>query len=59
MTAAQNAPEPIAASHEEERTTVRRLSARASRADAARLTEEEIEAAELEAEEWARRVNRC
>ena len=37
----------------------RYLSAKASRADAAALTEEEREAAEREAEEWARRVNCC
>jgi hypothetical protein len=37
----------------------RRLSARASRAGAALLSDEEIEAAEAEAEAWARRVNSC
>ncbi len=37
----------------------RYLSAKASRADAATMTEEEREAAEREAEEWARRVNCC
>ncbi len=47
----------VGAAQDEEPT--RRLSARASRADAAQMTEEEIEAAEREAEEWARRVNRC
>ncbi len=49
----------VAASQDEESTPARRLSARASRADAVLLTDEEIEAAEREAEEWARRVNRC
>ncbi len=37
----------------------RRLSARASGPGAALLSEEEIEAAEAEAEAWARRVNCC
>ena len=37
----------------------RYLSAKASRAEAAAMTEEELEAAEREAEEWARRVNCC
>ena len=37
----------------------RYLSAKASRADASAMTEEEREAAEREAEEWARRVNCC
>ncbi len=37
----------------------RRLSAKATRKDGTSLTEEEIEAAEAEAEAWARRVNSC
>ena len=37
----------------------RRLSAKASRKDGQPLSEEEIEAAEAEAEAWARRVNSC
>jgi hypothetical protein len=36
-----------------------RLSARASGPGAGALTAEEVEEAEREAEEWARRVNRC
>ena len=35
------------------------LSAKANRASAAGMTEEECEAAEREAKEWARRVNCC
>ena len=35
------------------------MSAKATGPEGARLTEEEIEAAEAEALEWARRVNRC
>jgi len=35
------------------------MSAKAAGPEGARLTEEEIEAAEAEALEWARRVNRC
>ncbi len=38
---------------------VLRLSARASGKDASQLSEAEIEAAEAEAEAWARRVNSC
>jgi hypothetical protein len=37
----------------------KRLSAKASRKGGRQLTEAEIEAAEAEAEEWARRVNSC
>jgi len=37
----------------------KRLSAKATRKDGSRLTEAEIEAAEAEAEAWARRVNSC
>ena len=37
----------------------RRLSARAAGPEGEKLTPEEIEAAEEEALEWARRVNRC
>ena len=37
----------------------RRLSAKASRKNGPPLTEAEIEAAEEEAEAWARRVNSC
>ena len=37
----------------------KRLSARAARKDGQPLTEAEIEAAEAEAEAWARRVNSC
>lgn len=36
-----------------------RLSAKATRNDGSKLTEAEIEAAEEEAEAWARRVNSC
>lgn len=36
-----------------------RLSAKATRKDGSKLTEAEIEAAEQEAEAWARRVNSC
>lgn len=36
-----------------------RLSARATGPGAAALSAEEVEEAEREAEEWARRVNRC
>ncbi len=36
-----------------------RLSARASRAGSGIMTAEEVEEAEREAEDWARRVNRC
>jgi hypothetical protein len=36
-----------------------RLSAKASRRDGVALSEAEIEAAEAEAEAWARRVNSC
>jgi hypothetical protein len=36
-----------------------RLSAKATRKDGPPLTEAEIEAAEAEAEAWARRVNSC
>jgi len=36
-----------------------RLSAKAMRKDGSKLTETEIEAAEEEAETWARRVNSC
>jgi hypothetical protein len=36
-----------------------RLSAKATRKDAQALTEAEIEAAEEEAQAWARRVNSC
>ncbi len=36
-----------------------RLSAKASRPNAHTLTEAELEAAEEEAEAWARRVNSC
>jgi hypothetical protein len=36
-----------------------RLSAKATRKDGSKLTESEIEAAEEEAEAWARRVNSC
>ena len=35
------------------------LSAKATRKDGSKLTEAEIEAAEEEAEAWARRVNSC
>ena len=35
------------------------LSAKAMRKDGSKLTEAEIEAAEEEAEAWARRVNSC
>ncbi len=37
----------------------KRLSAKAARKDGQPLTEPEIEAAEEEAEVWARRVNSC
>jgi hypothetical protein len=37
----------------------KRLSAKAARKDGRPLTEAEIEAAEAEAEAWARRVNSC
>jgi hypothetical protein len=37
----------------------KRLSAKAARKDGHPLTEAEIEAAEAEAEVWARRVNSC
>ena len=37
----------------------RYLSAKATRKDGSKLTEAEIEAAEEEAEAWARRVNSC
>jgi len=37
----------------------RRLSARAAGPEGEKLTPEEIEVAEEEALEWARRVNRC
>ena len=37
----------------------KRLSAKATHKDGSRLTEAEIEAAEAEAEAWARRVNSC
>lgn len=37
----------------------KRLSARAARKDGLPLTDAEIEAAEAEAEAWARRVNSC
>lgn len=37
----------------------KRLSAKANRKTGPPLTEEEIEAAEAEAEAWARRVNSC
>lgn len=43
----------------DEEIAVRRLSARACGPDAASMTDEEVEAAECEAEEWARRVNQC
>ena len=36
-----------------------RLSAKATRKDGSKFTEAEIEAAEEEAEAWARRVNSC
>ena len=36
-----------------------RLSAKATRKDGSKLTESEIEAAEEEAEAWARSVNSC
>lgn len=50
--------------HESEDTrddlpAAQRLSARASGSGAAALSAEEVEEAEREAEEWARRVNRC
>ena len=35
------------------------MSTRATGPEGARMSEEEIEAAEAEALEWARRVNRC
>jgi len=44
---------------EPESPPVRRLSAKASGPGAAKLTEAEIEAAEAEAEAWARRCNSC
>ena len=59
MSAIPEDAEAKAASSNEDTEPVRRLSARASRAEAALWSEEEIEAAEREAEEWARRVNRC
>jgi hypothetical protein len=37
----------------------KRLSAKANRKDGQPLTDAEIEAAEAEAEDWARRVNSC
>ena len=37
----------------------KRLSAKATRKDGAPLSEAEIEAAEAEAEAWARKVNSC
>ena len=53
----QEAQEPLLADIAEE--PVRRLSAKATRSHGHDLTEEEIEAAEAEAEAWARRVNCC
>ncbi len=38
---------------------VRRLSAKAAHPNGRAMTEDEIEAAEAEAEAWARRVNCC
>jgi hypothetical protein len=50
--------EEIPARHEDA-DAPKRLSAKANRKDGEPLTEAEIEAAEAEAEAWARRVNSC
>lgn len=47
---------PLTAEDEE---VPKRLSAKATRKNGQPLTEAEIEAAEAEAEAWARRVNSC
>lgn len=52
-------PKQESEDNRDELSSVQRLSARASGPGAAALSAEEVEEAEREAEEWARRVNRC
>jgi hypothetical protein len=52
-------PQLISTENESEIEAPKRLSAKAAHPDGSKLTEAEIEAAETEAEAWARRCNSC